>query len=161
MARNQRPQFLSWPIITSAARMAKLRLSSRGLVMAQVMPAAIAMGTNAAFSACRFGSPKEILDAPHTVLTPSSSRTRRTIANRAAPASFTAATGIASGSMITSLRGIPNDAARSTIFLRLQNAHLGHMRFRSRRSKSLSQPRRVRRPAEAPLATVPPHRSLS
>ena len=46
----------------------------------------MASATKAAFSPGRSGMPNEMLDAPQQVLTPSSSRRRRTRVSRAAPA---------------------------------------------------------------------------
>ena len=43
--------------------------------------AVIAIGRNALLIPCRFGSPKEMLEAPQVVLTPSSSRSLRTSEN--------------------------------------------------------------------------------
>ena len=51
----------------------------KGLVIAEVIPDAIAMVRNAPFNVLRCGSPKLTLDAPHVELTPSSPRSRRTI----------------------------------------------------------------------------------
>ena len=56
-----------------------LRISdSSGFVMAHVRPAPIAIDKKAAPRTGRFGSPKEILEAPQIVFTPSSSRILRT-----------------------------------------------------------------------------------
>ena len=52
----------------------------KGLVMAEVMPAPIAMVKNAELMPLRLGRPKLTLDAPQVVLTLSSSRRRRTSA---------------------------------------------------------------------------------
>ena len=49
-----------------------------GLVIAEVIPAAMAIGRNAALMPSRFGSPKLTFEAPQVVLTLSSSRSRRT-----------------------------------------------------------------------------------
>ena len=76
----QRAQFSSLPVRTSAAITASTISDSSGLVMADVRPEAIAMVRNAALMPCRFGSPKLTLEAPHVVLTPSSSRSRRSSA---------------------------------------------------------------------------------
>ena len=43
-----------------------------GFIIAEVIPAAIAIGKNALLIPCRFGSPNDILEAPQVVLTPSS-----------------------------------------------------------------------------------------
>jgi len=49
-----------------------------GFVIADVRPAIIAIVRNAPLIVSRLGSPKLMLDAPHVVLTPSSSRSLRT-----------------------------------------------------------------------------------
>jgi hypothetical protein len=56
------------------------------LVIAEVMPAPIAIARKAAFMPCRFGRPKEMLEAPQVVLTLSSSRSRRIRRKTARPA---------------------------------------------------------------------------
>ncbi|EKD59635.1 MAG: hypothetical protein ACD_54C01226G0001 [uncultured bacterium] len=57
-----------------------------------------------------------MFEAPQVVLTPSSSRRRRTSANTCWPAEPIAPTGITSGSTTMSCAGMPKSAARSTIF---------------------------------------------
>ncbi len=79
----------------------------RALGLADVMPAPIAMDTKAALSPLRLGSPKLMFEAPHAVLTPSSSRSRRTMRKTAAPARLIAPIGMTSGSTTTSLAGMP------------------------------------------------------
>ena len=96
-----------------------------GFIIADVIPATIAIGKNALLIPCRFGSPKEILDAPHVVFTPSSSRRRRTSVNTCKPALPMAPTGITSGSTTMSCAGMPKSAARSTIFLATANLTSG------------------------------------
>ena len=49
--------------------------------MADVIPAPIAIGKKALLIPCRFGSPKETLEAPQVVFTPNSSLNLRTSLN--------------------------------------------------------------------------------
>ena len=49
--------------------------------MADVIPAPIAIGKKALLIPCRFGSPKDTLEAPQVVFTPNSSRNLRTSLN--------------------------------------------------------------------------------
>ena len=74
----QRAQSGSWPIRTSAAMTQALTSGISGLVIAEVIPAAMAIGRKAALMPSRFGSPKLTFEAPQVVLTLSSSRSRRT-----------------------------------------------------------------------------------
>jgi hypothetical protein len=84
-------------------------------MIALVSPAAIAIGRNAAFSACRSGSPKDTLDAPRHMFTPSSSRIRLIVSSVVRTADGSAPTVMASGSMTTSSRAMPKSAAAVTI----------------------------------------------
>ena len=86
-----------------------------GFVMAEVSPLAMAIVRNAPLMPSRFGSPKLTLLAPQVEFTPSSSRSRPRIRNTWRPAVGSAPIGIRSGSTMTSSRGIPWSAARSTI----------------------------------------------
>ena len=86
-------------------------------MIAVVRPLAIAIGRNAALIPSRFGRPKLTFDAPQVELTLSSSRRRRTSANTWRPAVAIAPMGMTSGSTMTSSRGMPWSAARSTIRL--------------------------------------------
>ena len=85
-------------------------------MIALVMPEAIAIGRKAALMPWRFGRPKEMFEAPQVVLTPSSSRRRRTRAKTCRPAVAIAPIGMTSGSTTMSCAGMPKSAARSTIF---------------------------------------------
>ena len=76
-------------------------------MIALVSPAAIAIGRNAAFSTCRWGSPNETFDAPRHMFTPSSSRIRLIVLSVVVTASVSAPTVIASGSMTMSSGAIP------------------------------------------------------
>ena len=100
-------QFSSCPISTFAARIACMIPSSSGLVMADVMPLVMAIEMKCALSVSRPGRPNETLLAPQTVLTPSSSRTIRTISKTCLPEPRTAPAGITSGSISTSSGGMP------------------------------------------------------
>ena len=71
-----------------------LDLGQSGFVIADVSPLAIAIGRKAPLMPSRFGSPKLTFDAPQVVLTPSSSRSRRTSANTWRPAVGIAPIGI-------------------------------------------------------------------
>ena len=86
-----------------------------GLVIAEVIPLAIAIGRKAALIPSRCGSPKLTLEAPQIELTLSSSRSRRTSAKTWRPAVDIAPIGMTSGSTTMSEAGIPWSAARSTI----------------------------------------------
>ena len=72
----QRLQCGSCPIITSAPITAWIVSACNGLVMADVIPAPIAILRKAAFNPCLLGKPKLTFDAPQVVLTFSSSRRR-------------------------------------------------------------------------------------
>ena len=89
--------------------------SASGLVIAEVRPLAIAIARNAPLMPSRSGSPKLTFEAPQVVFTPSSSRSRPRSRNTWRPAVAIAPIGITSGSTMTSSRGIPWSAARSTI----------------------------------------------
>ena len=84
-------------------------------MIALVSPAAIAMGRNAAFSAWRWGSPKETFEAPRHMFTPSSSRISEIVLSVVVTASVSAPTVMASGSITTSSGGIPWSPAADTI----------------------------------------------
>ena len=73
------------------------------------------MGRKAALMPWRLGRPKEMLEAPQVVLTPSSSRRRRTRAKTCRPAVAMAPIGMTSGSTTMSWAGMPKSAARWTI----------------------------------------------
>ena len=73
----------------------------------------------------RLGRPKLMFEAPQVVLTPSSSRSRRTIRKTCWPAVGIAPIGMTSGSTMTSSRGMPWSAARSTICLATANRTSG------------------------------------
>ena len=98
-----------------------------GLVIAEVMPLAIAIGRNAALMPSRLGRPKLTFDAPQVVLTPSSSRRRRTSVKTWRPASARAPMGMTSGSTTMSEAGMPWSAARSTIRFATANRTSGSM----------------------------------
>ncbi len=85
----------------------------------------MAIGRNALLMPTRLGSPKLTLDAPQVVLTPSSSRSRRTRRNTCWPAVAMAPMGMTSGSTITSERGMPWSSARSTMRLATANRTSG------------------------------------
>jgi len=106
-ARIQRPASWSWPMRTSAAMIAALTSAASGFVIAEVSPAVIAIGRNAALIRSRSGMPKLTLLAPQVVLTPSSSRRRRTSRNTCCPAEAIAPIGMTSGSTMMSDRGMP------------------------------------------------------
>src|SRR3954451_17773446 len=110
-----RPQSGSWPIRTSAAMTDALTSGISGFVIAEVIPAAMAIGRNAPLMPSRFGRPKLTFDAPQVVLTRSSSRRRRTSWKTCWPACDSAPMGMTSGSTTMSERGMPWSAARSTI----------------------------------------------
>ena len=76
-------------------------------MMADVIPAPIAIARKVPVMMCRLGSPKLTLEAPQVVLTPSSSRSRRTRWNTCRPAVAMAPIGITSGSTTTSAVGMP------------------------------------------------------
>ena len=73
------------------------------------------MGRKAALMPWRLGRPKEMLEAPQVVLTPSSSRRRRTRAKTCRPAVAMAPIGMTRGSTTMSWAGMPKSAARWTI----------------------------------------------
>ena len=52
-----------------------------GFMIALVMPSEAAIARNALLMPCRFGRPKEMLEAPQVVFTPSSSRRRSVSSN--------------------------------------------------------------------------------
>ena len=85
-------------------------------MIAEVMPAPMAMVRKAALRRCRLGRPKLMFEAPQVVLHPNSSRMRRMIANAWRPAPPMAPIGMTSGSITTSWWGMPWSAARATIF---------------------------------------------
>ncbi len=76
-------------------------------MIALVIPFAIAIARNAPLMPLRFGSPKEMFDAPQVVFTPSSSCSRRTSAKTCRPAPPIAPIGITSGSTTMSCAGMP------------------------------------------------------
>ena len=98
-----------------------------GLVMAEVMPLAMAIGRNAALIPSRLGRPKLTFEAPQVVLTLSSSRRRRTSWKTWRPACDSAPMGMTSGSTMMSEAGMPWSAARSTIRLATANRTSGSM----------------------------------
>ena len=67
----------------------------------------IAIGRNAELICSRFGSPKLTFEAPHVVLTPSSSLSRRSRWKTCWPAWLSAPIGMTSGSTTMSERGMP------------------------------------------------------
>ena len=69
----QRRHSGSLPSITSAPHTAVISSVCSGFMIAEVMPAPIAIVRNAAFKPCRFGRPKKMFDAPQMVFTASSS----------------------------------------------------------------------------------------
>ena len=99
--------------------------NATGFMIAEVIPAVIAIGKKALFIPCLFGSPNEIFEAPHVVLTPNSSRNLRTSANTCNPAVPMAPIGITNGSTTISCAGIPKSAALLTIFLATSNLTSG------------------------------------
>ena len=78
--------------MTFAARIDFRISSSSGFVIAHVIPAPIAIAMNTALSVGRPANPKEMLEAPQIVFTPSSSRRRLTNLNRVTIAEGTALT---------------------------------------------------------------------
>ena len=104
------------PISTSAAMTAWRTSACSGLVMADVIPDAMAMARNAPLIPLRFGRPKEMFEAPQVVFTPSSSCSRRTSAKTCRPAPPMAPMGMTSGSTTMSEAGMPWSAAMRTIF---------------------------------------------
>ena len=95
------------PISTLAARTASISCGRQGFMMAEVMPAAMAIGRKAALTAWRWGRPKEMFEAPQVVFTPSSSRSRRTSAKTCRPAVPIAPIGMTSGSTTMSAALMP------------------------------------------------------
>ena len=95
--RIQRRQSGSCPIMTSAPSTACTTLSSSGLVIAEVSPAPIAMVRKALLIPGRLGNPKLTFEAPQVLLTPSSSRSRRTMCITWRPARLIAPIGMTSG----------------------------------------------------------------
>ena len=81
--------------------------SWRGLVIAEVSPAAIAIVKNAAFTPSRLGKPKLTFDAPQVVLTLSSFCKRRTKVITCLTAVLMAPIGITRGSTTISELGMP------------------------------------------------------
>ena len=73
-------------ISTSAALTACTTSDSKGLVIAEVRPLAMAMDRKELLMPDRLGSPKLILEAPQVELTPNSSRSRVRISNTCFPA---------------------------------------------------------------------------
>ena len=102
----QRAPHGSWPSSRSAARTSSTQTFAV-LMIALVSPAAIAIGRNAAFSACRSGSPNDTFDAPSDMFTPRFSRISRIASSVIVTASVAAPTVIASGSIRTSSGGMP------------------------------------------------------
>src|ERR1019366_3727562 len=113
-AAIQLPPHGSWPRSRSEARTACTQTSAVDMI-ALVNPAAIAIGSKPALSTWRWGRPKDTLDAPRHMLTPSSSRIRQIVASVIVTASVAAPTVMASGSMITSSVAIPWSLATLTI----------------------------------------------
>ena len=89
------------------------------------MPFAIAIARKAPLMPLRLGSPNETLDAPHVVLTPSSSWSLRTSVNTCRPAPPIAPIGITSGSTTMSCGAMPCSAAACTIFSATANRTSG------------------------------------
>src|SRR4051812_43954402 len=100
-------QSRSLPIITSAAFTASRTSACRGDVIALVRPFEIAIARNAPFSSLRLGNPNDTVQAPHVVVTPSSSWSRRSSANTCRPAEPIAPIGMTSGSTTMSSFGMP------------------------------------------------------
>src|SRR5690606_9147103 len=100
--RIQAAQSRSLPVSTSAALMASMISGSRGLVIADVIPAPIVIARKAALMPDLLGRPKLMLDAPHVVLTLNSSRRRRMRCRTWRPAVGMAPIGITRGSTTTS-----------------------------------------------------------
>ena len=100
-------QCSSFPMSRSPARIPALLFASSGLVITAVIPAAAVMERKAEFNAGRSGRPKETLLAPHTVFTPNSSLTKRSVSRAILPAFGDAPTGSTNGSMRTSAAEIP------------------------------------------------------
>ncbi len=98
-----------------------------GFVMALVIPPAISIAMKVALIVSRSGKPKETLLAPQTVLQPSSSPIHRRMSSTARPAVLTAPTGMTSGSISTSSRGMPYRSARSTMRFATSNRTFGSM----------------------------------
>src|SRR5207253_9906499 len=69
----------SWPIRKSVARTASTISCERASMIALVNPWLAAIARNPAPSVSRPGSPNEVFDAPHVMLTPSSSRISLTV----------------------------------------------------------------------------------
>ena len=115
LARIHAMQSRSLPASTSAAITADFTSGCSGLMIADVIPAPMAMARNVPVTTCRLGRPKLMFDAPQVVFTLSSSRSRRIRLNACWPAWPRAPIGITSGSTTTSADGMPWSAARSTI----------------------------------------------
>ena len=105
LARIHAAQSRSVPASTSAASTADFTSGCIGFMIADVIPAPIAIARNVPVTTWRLGSPKLTFDAPHVVLTLSSSRSRRIRRNACWPAWPRAPIGITSGSTTTSCGG--------------------------------------------------------
>ena len=99
-----------------AAKIESISFEFVGFIIALDIPDAIAIGRKLAFIACRFGNPKDMFEAPHVVLTLSSSLKRRTSLKTCLPAVAIAPMGITKGSTTISEEGMPKSAALWTIF---------------------------------------------
>ena len=86
-----------------------------GFMIADVIPAPMAIDRKVPVIMWRAGRPKLTLLAPQVVLTPNSLRRRRTSRNTWRPAVPMAPIGITSGSTTTSAAAMPWSAARFTI----------------------------------------------
>ena len=107
MALIHAAQSRSVPASTSAASTADFTSGCIGFMIADVIPEAIAMARNVPVTMWRLGKPKLTFDAPHVVLTLSSSRSRRISLNACWPAWPRAPIGITSGSTTMSWAGMP------------------------------------------------------
>ena len=86
-------------------------------MMAAPSPHSMAMVKNAALMISLWGSPKDMLDTPSTVPTPSSSRMRRRVSRVVRAPLLSELTVMQSPSRMISSGPIPYSAARSMIFL--------------------------------------------
>ena len=113
-----------------------------GLMMGRSSPFSSAMVRNVRVTASRFGRPKEMLETPRTVFSPSSVLTRWSASRVSFAPSCSADAVSVRQSMYTSRFGIPSAVARSRMRLAMANrsaAFLG-MPFSSRVSPTTAAP---------------------
>ena len=95
-----------------------ISITCDGLTIAAVMPAWIAKARNAAFTNCLSGRPNDILDSPHIVAVPSSSRQYRIVSMACSAACGLAPTVLTRPSTNISFRPSPC-ACASAIIVRI------------------------------------------